>query len=160
MCVVGDKGQIWLSRCLVESSGFERGDGVGEGTCSGSSLSRTTVTVYDNDTMRSGNAGECVGELFSCPLDISCEWISMLNKCGADQFEGHSIEVFLIYTDDAQHAVTRLVDVFKGEEVSEGDVIDGFAFAIDGDEWMKGIGCFQSIGQLFTGVRIRRLPGY
>ena len=53
---------MWLSRCLVESSGFERGDGVGEGAYSGSSLSHITVNVYDNDTMRGGNAGECVGE--------------------------------------------------------------------------------------------------
>ena len=67
-------------------------------------------------------------------------------RCGADQFEGDLIEVFLIVTDDAQYAVTRLVDVFKSEEVSEGDVIDGFAFATGGDEWMKGFGCFQSIG--------------
>ena len=71
----------------------------------------------------------------------------MLNECGAEQFEGDLIkELIFIVTDDAQYAVTRLVDVFEGEKVSEGDVIDGFAFAIGGDEWRKGFGCFQSIG--------------
>ena len=48
--------------------------------------------------------------------------------------------------------MTRLVDVFEGEEVSECNVIDRFAFAIGGDEWRKGFGCFQSIGQLFADV--------
>ena len=48
--------------------------------------------------------------------------------------------------------MTGLVDVFKGEEASEGNVIDGVAFAIDGDEWWKGVGGFQSIGQLFADV--------
>ena len=48
--------------------------------------------------------------------------------------------------------MTRLVDVFEGEEVSECNVIDRFAFAIGGDEWRKGFGCFQSIGQSFADV--------
>ena len=36
--------------------------------------------------------------------------------------------------------------------MNEGNVIEGFAFAIGGDECMKGVGGFQSIGQLFADV--------
>ena len=50
--------------------------------------------------------------------------------------------------------MTRLVNVFEGQEVSEGNVIDVFSFAIGGDEWRKGDGDFQSIGQVFADVYI------
>ena len=61
-------------------------------------------------------------------------------------------KIFIIVTDDAQDAMSSLVDVFEGEEASECNFFDRFSFAIDCDEGWEGVGGFQSIIQVFAYV--------
>ena len=49
----------------------------------------------------------------------------MLNECGAEELERDAVEeFFFIITDDAQKTRSGLIDVFKGKEVGESDVVD------------------------------------
>ena len=45
-----------------------------------------------------------------------------------------------------------MVDVFEGEEVRDGDVVDGLAFAVGGDVGGECVGELKAIGEVFADV--------
>ena len=116
-------------------------------------MAHAAFNANENHAMRGGDVGGGVGEGFCCPFNVTLWWTAVLCECGAEEFEGDAVEeFFLVVTDDAQEAVPGLVDVFEGEEVRDGDVVDGLAFAVGGDVGGECVGELKAIGEMFADV--------